>query len=202
MTRKPPVAREPRRAAATDSGGGRAIRWRSAEESGDLPDDPVLSGWLHDHGSLTGRIRRWGGAGFSLEVLSEGFEPATAEDRRHLDCRDLELYVRRVRMSCAGIRLVFASTRVPRRTLAGHPWLARLRHRPLGEALADRSNISRTPFEYAWVDSGNALHAEALAGSDIAPPGLWARRSRFLIERDPILVYEVFLPDLTRFGSG
>lgn len=202
MTRKPPVVRQPVRTATEEQRRARPLRWISAQDLTGLTDDQALLGWLSDRGSLTGRIRRLGGPGFALEVLAETVEPMTDEDRGQFGCATPELYVRRVRMSCNGVRLVFATTRVPPPTLERHQWLGRLRDRPLGEALADRDDVTRTPFEYAWVEDGDTLHADALSGTDIAPLGLWARRSRFLIQHDPILVYEVFLPGLSQFGSG
>jgi len=202
MTRKPPAARKPARTTTEHQRRTPTVRWRGAQALTRLTDDQNLRNWLSDRSSLTGRIRRLGGPGFTLEVLGESVEPVTGEDRRHLDCAEQDIYVRRVRMSCNGARLVFATTRVPSRTLGRHRWLGRLGDRPLGEALGDRDDVTRTPFEYAWVEDGDALHAEALSGTDIAPHGLWARRSRFLIEDDPILVYEVFLPGLSRLGPG
>jgi len=201
MTRKPPVARQPAPTTTDDHRRTRPVRWFCAQELALLADDQNLLNWLSDRSSLTGRIRRLGGPGFTLEVLGESVEPVTGEDRRDLDCAELDIYVRRVRMSCNGVRLVFATTRVPSHTLGRHRWLGRLSDRPLGEALGDRDDVTRTPFEYAWVEDGDALHADVLSGTDIAPLGLWARRSRFLIQNDPILVYEVFLPGLSQLGS-
>lgn len=202
MTRKPPVATESVRAASGDQPQWRPGHWCRVDDPGQLTADPVLSSWLADRGSLTGRIRRLGGPHFTLEVLGEDVEPVTEQDQRYLDCREREVYVRRVRMSCDGVRIVFATTRIPGHTLRRHPWLRELQAKPLGEALADRHDVTRSSFEYAWVEQDDSLHAEALAGTDIVPPGLWARRSRFSIEGDPILVCEVFLPGLSQVGTG
>ena len=87
---------------------------------------------------------------------------------------------------------------MPDETLRRHPWLRELGPRPLGDALESHPEVSRTCFEYAWIAAGHPLLSAALEGTEIAPPGLWARRSRFLVEGSPILVYEVFLPGLSR----
>lgn len=109
--------------------------------------------------------------------------------------------VRRVRLAADGVELVFACTRMPPETLARHPWLTQLGHKPLGEALADRSDVRRTPFEFARLSHGHVLLEDAVKGTDIAQENLWGRRSRFLIGDHPILVYEVFLPGLAGFGD-
>lgn len=177
-----------------------ARHWQPAEAPGALPPSASLRGWLLERGSLTARIRG-GGDGFALELLREALEPADAEDLRLLDCNDDRLHVRRVRLSGRGVRLIFASTLVPPATLARHPWLAQLGERPLGEALADQTAVTRTPFEYTRIGERDPLFAAALEGTDIAPETLWARRSRFLVGDDAILVYEVFLPGLARVGT-
>lgn len=176
-----------------------ARHWQAGDAPGALPECPSLRSWLLEDGSLTARIRD-SGDGFSLELLGERMERADPEDLRVLECNDARVHARRVRLGGQGVRLVFASTLVPPQTLARHPWLAELGDRPLGEALADRPAVMRTPFEYTRIDEQDPLFAEALQGTDIAPESLWTRRSRFLVDGDPILVYEVFLPGLARIG--
>jgi chorismate--pyruvate lyase len=176
--------------------------WQAADSLETLPTEAGTRGWLEDGGSLTRRLRRLGGHGFRLQVLTEGWESATAEDIRMLESDSGRVRVRRVRLAADGVELVFACTRMPPETLARHPWLARLGHKPLGEALADRSDVRRTPFEFARLSQGQILLEDALSGTDIVPESLWGRRSRFLIGDHPILVYEVFLPGLAGFGDA
>lgn len=177
-----------------------ARHWQTGEAPAALPECPSLRSWLLENGSLTARIRGSGDR-FGLELLGESMELADPEDRRVLDCDEAQVHVRRVRLRGQGSYLIFASTLIPRRTLARHPWLAELGDRPLGEALADRPAVNRTPFEYTRIDDRDPLFKAALQGTDIAPESLWARRSRFLVKGDPILVYEVFLPGLAHIGK-
>ncbi len=176
-----------------------ARHWQSGDAPGALPSSASLRNWLLERGSLTRRIRDSSDR-FALELLGEALEPADAEDLCLLECSDDRLHVRRVCLSGHGVRLVFASTLVPPATLARHPWLTQLGEQPLGEALADQAAVTRTPFEYTSIDERDPLFAAALEGTDIAPEALWARRSRFLVGDDAILVYEVFLPGLARVG--
>jgi chorismate--pyruvate lyase len=163
--------------------------------------DPRLRTWLESDGSLTRRLRRLGGGDFQLEVMGEGWEPSSREDLLTLDSSASRVRVRQVRLTARGIPLVFASTRMPPETLARHSWLGRLGHKPLGEALADRPDVQRTPFEFAMLPPGHPLMEAALEGTDILPGSLWCRRSRFVIGASPIMVYEVFMPGLASFGN-
>jgi chorismate--pyruvate lyase len=175
--------------------------WRAPTQADALPDDPVLREWLQDRGSLTRRLREAGKRDFSLSVLGETMEVASEEDRRLLDSKERHVRVRRVRLGCDAIELVFACTLMPHSTLLRHPWLKELGDQPLGEALADRDSVERTDFEYAWIAPGHPLLSNALPVTDATSGGLWARRSRFLVDGSPILVYEVFLPGLSRIGA-
>ncbi len=163
--------------------------------------DPGLRGWLESDGSLTRRLQSLGGRDFQLEVVGERWEPSSPEDLLTLGSAGGRVRVRQVRLTARGTPLVFASTRMPPETLAHHPWLGQLGHKPLGEALADRADVQRTPFEFAMLPPGHPLMASALEGIDIQPGGLWCRRSRFVIGDSPILVYEVFMPGLASFGD-
>jgi chorismate--pyruvate lyase len=176
------------------------VPWREAAALDGCPLDNALRAWLEDGGSLTRRLRRIGGRRFRLEVLGEGWEEARDEDLRLLACSSGRVRVRRVRLSAGQSRLVYASTRMPPETLARHPWLGRLGNKPLGEALADRTDVRRTPFEFAEIPSVDPLLTEAVNGADIPPAKLWTRRSLFYIGELPILVYEVFLPGLSGYG--
>ena len=184
---------------ATDSDNP-PVPWQEAGALDGYPLDDALRAWLQDGGSLTRRLRRLGGRRFRLEVLAEGWEEARNEDQRLLACSSGRVRVRRVRLSAGQSRLVYASTRIPPETLACHPWLGCLGNKPLGEALADRTDVRRTPFEFAEIPSIDPLLTEAVNGADIPPAKLWTRRSLFYIGELPILVYEVFLPGLSGYG--
>ena len=179
-----------------------APAWRLAHTPGALPADPALADWLVHEGSLTGRLRALGGDRFRLEVIVEGWERAEAADRRLLGTDNEELYVRRVRMGVANEALVQACTLIPAATVEAHPWLTRLGPVPLWEALAARGGADRTAFEFGIVSSTGCAESAALRGLPPGPEGLWARRSRFLLDGASLAVYEFFLPALTSSGPA
>lgn len=170
--------------------------WLAADAPGALPEDPVLRGWLQDSGSLTSRLRATCGPGFRLELLGEAAEPVPGDARELLDGDAAR--ARRVRMFCGDSLCVCATTLIPAATLAGDPWLHALGDRPLGDALLERGGIQRSPFEFARANPGHPLFTPSLDGTDIRPAWVWARRSRFSLSAGPLLIYEMFLPGLTR----
>lgn len=172
------------------------LDWLPASAPGALPEDPVLRDWLRDAGSLTSRLRAACGPGFRLELLGEAAEPLPRDARAVLDGD--EARARRVRMFCGDSLCVCATTLIPAVTLAGEPWLAGLGDRPLGDALLVRGGIQRSPFEFTRANPAHPLFTPALAGTDIRPAWVWARRSLFRLATGPLLIYEMFLPGLTR----
>jgi chorismate lyase len=172
------------------------LTWLPGDAPGALPDDPELRGWLQDSGSLTSRLRAACSPGFRLELLGEATEPVPGDARELLDGD--EARARRVRMFCGENLCVCATTLIPGATLAGDPWLAALGDRPLGDALLERGGIQRSPFEFTRANPAHPLFTPALEGTDIRPAWVWARRSRFRLAAGPLLIYEIFLPGLTR----
>lgn len=172
------------------------LEWLAGDLAGALPDDPGLRGWLQDSGSLTSRLRAACGSGFRLELLGEALEPVPADARGLLE--EGTARARRVRMFCGESLCVCATTLIPGATLSGEPWLAALGDRPLGDALLERGSIHRSPFEFTRASPAHPLFTPALDGSDIRPAWVWARRSRFTLAAGPLLIYEMFLPGLTR----
>lgn len=169
--------------------------WRTAALPGALPGDPHLRAWLEHRGSLTRRLQETRAA-FSVEVTRESPEALDPGEARLLGVYGEPVPTRRVRLCCDGQALVYACTRIPAETLRRHPWLGELGASPLGEALAGRPGVTRSAFEYARLEAGHPLWLAALEGTEPAPVGLWARRSRFAIQGAGILVSEVFFPAL------
>ena len=105
--------------------------------------------------------------------------------------------IREVELHCGRRCWVFARTLIPAKTLeGGAKRLAYLRARPLGAVLFADPNVRRDLVEVARLSPNHILFECAARGLLPAPDSLWARRTRFLIDDKPLLVNEVFLPDL------
>jgi chorismate--pyruvate lyase len=161
-----------------------------------MPED--LRAWLLYDKSLTRRIQSLCGGVFEVVPQSQRWAYPLAEEARALRlavCRQY-VWVREVYLTCNGRPWVFARTLVPRRTLSGaQRRLARLRSRPLGSLLFSGGKVSRLSLEVACLHPHDPLFRAARLNR--APTQLWARRSLFSLAGKPILVIEVFLPEIS-----
>lgn len=162
---------------------------------------PALKSWLLDTTSLTARLRARCGDGFSVRVVAEGWRrPSVDESRRlHTDRRRLA-WIREVVLLCHGQPQVFARSVIPAHSLRGrNRTLRMLGNRPLGELLFAGCGTQRSATEIAclrprdWLmERVHRAVPEALTKAD----ELWARRVVHRLRARPILVAEVFLPEL------
>lgn len=156
-----------------------------------------LRDWLADHGSLTRRLQARC-PGFAVQRLAQGIARPQADE-----CAELGLapgrvaVVREVLLLCAGKPVVFAHSAVALEGLRG-PWvgLSSLGNQSLGAALFADPMVVRHPLEYRRLDARHPLYRAAAAHLTETPRFLWARRSRFERAGSPILVTEVFLPEV------
>lgn len=109
------------------------------------------------------------------------------------------MLVREVFLVCGESRVVFAHTVLNSRDLCG-PWrsVAKLGTKPLGAALFADPRITRYPLHQRKIGWYHDLHRRLSAVARDVPPALWARRSLFRLHNSPILVTEVFLPEILR----
>lgn len=155
--------------------------------------------WLSDRGSLTKRIQSIGG--FSVQVLKQGLAATALDEAANVPAnRDQLAWVREVALLCDGTPVVFAHTilaRKPRGPLIG--WLSRLGERSLGALLFSRAVFTRGAIEYKRIDRRHELFSPATKAMQLPPNTrvLWARRSRFALGRQSVLVTEVFSPALS-----
>lgn len=174
------------------TGGGSA--WRSWEELGERAPDGHLAEWLRHSGSMTAALRAQCAGQFDLRVHLEA--AASFSTHQVGELRAQRGLLREVVMSCDGVPWVFAQTLIPKATLDANDWLAHMGEQPLGDALFQRGDVTRSPFAYARITPDASLHgriAHLLVPGEPAP---WARRSYFSIGTRRLLINEVFLPGL------
>lgn len=164
---------------------------------------PAASGayrpWLTDRGSLTARIASRC-PGVRVEVAFQGLRRPDRDERFLFAHRGrARVMVREVFLVCGDTPVVFAHTVFDPGDLCG-PWrsVAKLGTRPLGAALFADARIERHPLRQRRIGRHHELHRRLSARVPAAPAGLWARRSLFRLHNSPILVTEVFLPEILR----
>lgn len=165
---------------------------------------PLLRQWLDEPGSLTRRIRYSCSGCFHVEVLREQWGPPFLDEALRLGVRPRHwAWLREVLLCCGDSTWVYARSVIPRQSLRGR--LRRLRQlgrQPLGSILFGRHPVSRGKIEIARLTAGDGLYRQAARRTKVTS-GCWARRSVFHIAGRPLLVTEIFLPELvTLVRSG
>jgi chorismate--pyruvate lyase len=172
-------------------------RWLTA-----LPGMTPYRAWLTNNGSLTLALKRRC-ANLRVTRLRQGLGLPNLDERPCLGLAAGRLaLIREVLLSCEGRPLVFAHSVIPRAGLNG-PWrgLSTLGNKPLGEALFADPQVERRALRFRRLDGRHPLYHAAVRHLAERPGWLWARRSVFLRTGHPILVTEVFLPEVLRLPA-
>lgn len=151
--------------------------------------------WLLHRDSLT-RLIQQRCRKFSVDPVFQSLAPVCADELAVMNLRRSELaLVREVYLYCGNTPVVFAHSVVARKHLQG-AWrgLGRLGNRSLGTMLFTNPLIERAEFGYKKLNVHHPLYRQACRRLRSHPVNLWARRSRFTLYGQPILVTEVFLP--------
>lgn len=172
----------------------RGVQWVPAERLGQLEVEPRMRHWLIGKGLISLRMKDACGERYASRLIDQWTGLLSSELKTCLKVADTAALFRDVELCCADQAWVFAQSVIPDRTLCVHPWLAEVGDCSLGELLSSLSGVERSSYEYAWLPADDALSERALRDAQVAPPGLWARRSRVLLRGAPLLAQEAFLP--------
>jgi chorismate lyase len=175
-----------------------SVQWLPAERLGQLHVEPRVRPWLIGKGLISLRMKDTCGERYAARLVEQWTGLLSVELKACLKIGDSAALFREMELSCGDQVWVFAQSVIPDDTLCVHPWLAELGDCSLGELLSTLSGVERSSYEYAWLPADDALSERALRDTDLAPPGLWARRSRILLRGAPLLAQEAFLPSAGR----
>ena len=155
--------------------------------------------WLIDAGSLTARVKARC-SDFYVRVLFQGLRRPDRDERFVFRHRGrARVLVREVFLCCGDTPVVFAHTVLDAYDLDG-TWrsVAKLGSRPLGAALFADPRIHRHALRSRKITAHHELSRRLHRYGAHVPAMLWARRSLFHLHDSPILVTEVFLPEILR----
>ncbi len=155
--------------------------------------------WLHDHGSLTRRIQQRCKQ-FSVQPLCSGLARVAFDEAALLGFPfDRFAFSREVLLCADGKPVVFAHSTCDKSHLNGS-WRAMsgLGNRSLGTLLFTHPLVKRHPLHFKALQSHHPLYKRAVAELGNNPERLWARRSLFSLYNAPLLVTEVFLPEILK----
>ncbi len=186
----------------------RTPHWVAVDYASILHMQDSTREWLVDSASLTLRIKKHCRSNelgcFSVKLLRQGMGIPSNDEVQRLKLRSRHYaLIREVLLYCGETPVVFARTVIPIKTLTGSQrQLSHLGNRPLGEFLFAQPDLQRDAMEIAVLNRGHQLFDSAVYHmSDDSPSDVWARRSIFRLGHKPLLVAEVFLPDLLSMAS-
>ncbi|HYR05406.1 MAG TPA: chorismate lyase [Gallionella sp.] len=162
-----------------------------------------LAPWLRDRGSLTQRIQQRC-TRFAVCSMRSGLARIALDEAAMLGVAPPHLaWSREVLLYANSQPVVFAHSACARQHLRG-AWSAvrSLGNRPLGALLFAHPLVERKPLHYRALRGTHPLYQRAIAVLGDPPDRLWARRSLFYLHGAPLLVTEVFLPEILRFARS
>lgn len=157
-----------------------------------------LKPWLLDTGSLTQRLITSCDGSFCVRVIRQHWaSPLLNESRRLRMPRGKLALIREVHLLCDDQPWVFARTVIPAKTLRGPlRRLAHLQNKSLGAILFANKSIVRTGLEIAHIDKDQQIYKLATGHLALTSQPVWGRRSVFSLHHHPLLVSEIFLPQI------
>ena len=168
-----------------------------------LPNiEPSYASWLHDQGSLTQRIQQRCQQ-FEVCNVHSGLARIALDESAALKFAPRRLaYSREVFLYADNQPVVFAHSACAPTSLQG-AWaaVAGLGNKPLGAMLFAHPLVQRKPLHYKILRSNHPLYRNASTSLSNPPQQLWARRSLFYLHHEPLLVTEVFLPEILQLDK-
>ena len=159
------------------------LTWdKGVENLGGHQPSSSLKNWLTETTLLTDKIRQRQHQ-HSIKVLNEYYGPVPRL-LKNLQAEQNN-FIREILLSIDKQACVLAQTIVPRKTWEQNDWIKTLGTQPLGEHLLKKPNVSRSEFEYAYLE-------------DSMSP-FWLRRSSFNIDKAILWVIELFLPAIEAY---
>jgi chorismate--pyruvate lyase len=171
------------------------LKWQQAALT-PLPN--TLNDWILHPASFMSRLKEQGATMPRVQLLRQTWQFPALNEKVMLGMTKREYaLVREVVIYSDGKKWMYARTVFPRKTLTGKQLcLARLKNRSLGSVLFKDPTIERSPFDVVCLSKEMDFHQYVLNQSMIEADQLWARRSTFVLNQKPLLLTEVFLPDL------
>jgi chorismate--pyruvate lyase len=175
--------------------------------SGEIHRAPLKwQAWLSDTGSLTQKIEQVIGQKLEVQVLRDCPQSLNSDESRYFHFRIRRCRVREVLLCCNGTPLVMAHSVIPTLSSSGsNHRILRLGKKPLGAVLFARERQHckpKPPRDIARLDKQSALWKKCFKNYSKLSSPLWARRTLYRLKGHPILVNEIFLPELLHYPKA
>ncbi len=156
-----------------------------------------LASWLQTRGSMTERMQQQCAGRLQVKILNQSWQCPTWEESQFLgiDLRS-KVLSREVILLGNNIPWMYARSLFPHQLFQGEEkWIQHaLNSTPIGELLYRYPNMYRDEFQFAKVRQDHWGYQRAKRYTNIPTDHLWARRSKFYLNKKPLLLSEFFLP--------
>jgi chorismate lyase len=155
---------------------------------------------LLDSGSLSVFLEKYCNGDFNLQLVRQSWQRPLPDEAKVLFLGTGKYaLLREIYLRCGDTPLVYGRSIIPVRTFTGaERRLARWGQRPLGDYLFTGKNTWRTRIEITQITPVERLFNLAKKNISFKDTVLWGRRSIFYIKNKPLLIVEVFLPEIIR----
>ena len=184
--------------------------WKTitSSQTGQIPDS--VREWLCKPFVLSQALRRVCD-NFSVEISDQCVKSLYADEIAALKCYESDTgYIRETYLGDVGNPLVYARVTMPESTYqANKEDLENLGNRPIGETMLYKDpSLTRSEFEIKRITQDDELLFDALVHlnfyravieKNTIGHELWARRSVFTLYGNPLLITEVFMPDIPKY---
>lgn len=173
------------------------LKWQPASKINQTGLSAELCQWILHPGSFMQRLEQHGAIQPRVQVLSEQWQLPTEDEKTTLQLAEgLETLVRQVLIKSEGRTWMYARTIFPHDIIEIEPQLEHLENRSLGSVLFKDPTMRRTEFEVTAIHSDTACYQTISHIIPLQVNPVWARRSKFYLHEKPLLLTEVFLPDI------
>jgi chorismate--pyruvate lyase len=195
--------------ASLHSGQGKNF-WKSVTSTSADYIPPSVNEWVRKPFVLSEALRRVCD-NFSVKISDQATKPLYADEIAVLKCYESEMgYVRETYLGDTTNPLVYARVSMPESTYEAYKIeLENLGSRPIGETLLYKDpTFTRSEFEVKRLTQDDELLFDTLVhhqfyraviAKDTNSRELWARRSVFTLSGNPLLITEVFMPDMPKY---
>jgi chorismate--pyruvate lyase len=154
--------------------------------------------WITESNSLTQRLRDFYGDTVKVSLLFHQWKKPFLNEAHHLQIHYQHYsLIREVLLSVERKPLILARTILPKQTIQrtnGH--LSNLGTRPLGDVIFSYPRLQRLKTELCWVSKTG--WSKALQQQLSIEQSIWGRRNVYLFQQQPLLVSELFLPEVLK----
>lgn len=162
-----------------------------------MPVCPLyLEPWLWERGSLTHKLKHYTDLS-NIVLINQEWKTPNFFDKNTLSLTSDLIFNREIYMQVHTIPWWYAKTLIPKKTFVKRQLsFSQLHEHSLGDILFFDKNIKRLKFNPHKMLSKQIEYFLPIKALAKEVNYLWARRSIFSIENEPLFLIEIFLPNM------